>query len=365
MALGEQAPTAAMTSSAAHHGTVPDRRAGPSSHPAATSQGSRPSPWSPARAVRRSCDSSRMARPTPSVVTVVSRPVHPMGVTISVAAVTSSKVFGAGTSKLVPLAATVLAGSAFGLIFRVFLRQRDVLFTLVVLVAVGAVAAVPLARRWGRPLPLVLLAFWGLAVIPAFTLVPDLGYSQYGRALWRTSRISLEHGGRLVQCPRCLGSRDRWPPERAAVRPRRDVPHAGDEATGARCARASQLVPHHRDRSGVVGHQVRHARRLRCQCARCLRWLQSQCPGPGRQTSHQVTPACEGDRPQGADARQDWRLQCRTSLVRPGVPNSLQGVGGYLVPAVWNCETTSHGPALPGSLADLSAASSADSTASF
>ena len=108
---------------------------------------------------------------------------------------TCSKVIGAGTSKVVPLAATVLAGSAFGFIFQVFLRQRDVLLTLAVLAAVAVVAAVPLAHRWGRPLPLVLLALWGLVVIPAFTLVPDLGYREYGRAVWMTSRISLELGG--------------------------------------------------------------------------------------------------------------------------------------------------------------------------
>lgn len=96
---------------------------------------------------------------------------------------------------MVPLAATVLAGSAFGFIFQVFLRQRDVLLTLAVLAVVAVVAAVPLAHRWGRPLPLVLLALWGLVVIPAFTLVPDLGYREYGRAVWMTSRISLELGG--------------------------------------------------------------------------------------------------------------------------------------------------------------------------
>ena len=116
------------------------------------------------------------------------------GSTIGVATVTSSKALGAGTTKMVSLAATVLAGSAFGFIFQVFLGQRDVLLTLVVLATVGAIAAVLLAHRPGRSASLMLMAFWGLAVIPAFTLVPDLGYSEYGRAVWMTSRISLELG---------------------------------------------------------------------------------------------------------------------------------------------------------------------------
>jgi len=88
----------------------------------------------------------------------------------------------------------VLAGSAFPFVFQVFLRQRDVLLTLAASAVVAVVAAVPLARRWSRPLPLVFAGLLGLAVIPAFTLAPDLGYGEYRRAPWRTSRIGLELG---------------------------------------------------------------------------------------------------------------------------------------------------------------------------
>lgn len=135
-----------------------------------------------------------MPRATSSVATIEAFFADPGGFAISVATIASSKVLGAGTTKVVSLAATVLAGSAFGFIFQVFLRQRDVLLTLVVLATVGAIAAILLAHRWGRSAPLVLMALWALAVFPAFTLVPDLGYSEYGRAVWMTSRISLELG---------------------------------------------------------------------------------------------------------------------------------------------------------------------------
>ena len=115
--------------------------------------------------------------------------------TMPVLVSSAGKVAGTSVTKAGPLAGGLLAGSAAGFVFQVFLRQRDVLLALAVLLVLASVAGVPLARRARRPLPLVLLGLWAVAVIPAFTLVPDFGFSEYGRALWEPSRIALELGG--------------------------------------------------------------------------------------------------------------------------------------------------------------------------
>lgn len=114
---------------------------------------------------------------------------------MSVLVSSAGKVAGTSVSKAGPLAGGLLAGSAAAFVFQVFLRQRDVLLALAVLLVLASVAAVRLARRLRRPFPLILLGLWAVAVIPAFTLVPDLGFSEYGRALWSPSRIALELGG--------------------------------------------------------------------------------------------------------------------------------------------------------------------------
>lgn len=107
---------------------------------------------------------------------------------------TIGKIVGTGASKLGSLAPAVAALGTFCFVFQVFLRQRDVLLTLVASAVLTAVVARRLAGRWSRPTPLVVAALLGLAVIPAFTLVPDLGYGQYGQAVWMASRIRLELG---------------------------------------------------------------------------------------------------------------------------------------------------------------------------
>ena len=76
-------------------------------------------------------------------------------------------------------------------VVRSFLRDREFLVVLAVLLALATAVAVPLAVRAHRSRWLAAAAGWSVAAIVAFTAVPSLGLSQYLTQPWSAVRVRL------------------------------------------------------------------------------------------------------------------------------------------------------------------------------